>query len=99
MSRTEQALNPAPYGGLPGYKVGGTSKDAAIAIGNTEAIRLQILDMLPRTADEIASAIGRSILYIRPRLSELVADGRARKTQARRKNESGLSAAVYARAN
>lgn len=47
------------------------------------------------TADEIAAALGESILAIRPRCSELKAKGVIYATGTRRKNASGMSAAVW----
>lgn len=102
MSRiAESAFGDRPYPESPGFKVDGTSREAARAVAKgSEAVKLEILRLLrlqPRTADEMATAINRSVLYTRPRLAELASakDGRARKTKLRRKNESGLSASIY----
>ncbi len=43
-----------------------------------------------RTADEIAAGLRRSILSVRPRVSELHADGKIMPTDDRRRNESGI---------
>ena len=98
-------MNPLLYPELPGFKAGGTSAQAAFAVKeDAETLRERCLDMLQLrgdlTADEAADYIGRSVLSIRPRFSELHAAGRI--TQAmyngkpvRRKNNSGHSAQVW----
>lgn len=48
-----------------------------------------------KTHDEIAAALGRSILSVRPRCSELHAAGLIEQTPNRRRNDSGMSAAVW----
>lgn len=61
--------------------------------------RLMVLQELslkgPGTADEIALRLKAPILTIRPRLSELSAEGKIRDTGQRRLNASGKSAAVW----
>jgi len=47
------------------------------------------------TADEIAIKLGKSVLSIRPRVSELARDGLIRKTGERRANASGIRAIVW----
>ena len=47
------------------------------------------------TADEIAHKLNRSILSVRPRVSELRRQGEIRQSGARGKNESGLTASVW----
>lgn len=48
------------------------------------------------TADEIAAQLGESVLAVRPRTSELKRAGLIHATGARRRNASGMSAAVWA---
>lgn len=55
----------------------------------------QTLCQSPMTADEVAGRLGMSILSIRPRLSELVRQGRIEPTGKRRSNASGHSAAEW----
>ena len=51
----------------------------------------------PMVPDELADRIGRSVLYVRPRCSELRAMGLLRATgESRRNPTSGLSAVVLA---
>lgn len=86
------------YPNSAGYKRRGTSRDAARRIGNSNTTHEKILAILrekPRTADEVAEALGRTVLYVRPRLSEMVAKGLICETGERRKNESGLNAACW----
>ena len=80
---------------------GGTSQEAAKAIeasGDAAHLRTLVLATLkrcgPLTADEIASRLRESVLAIRPRCSELVNQGKVRKTDKRRPNRSGRSATV-----
>lgn len=47
-----------------------------------------------RTADEIAEELGVSVLALRPRATELVQLGLARRSGERRRNASGVSASV-----
>ena len=49
----------------------------------------------PRTPDEVAAELGKSVLAIRPRFSELLSYGRIEKTGVRRANSSGLLAKEY----
>ncbi|MDO8534233.1 MAG: hypothetical protein Q7S17_05770 [Xanthobacteraceae bacterium] len=99
MSRTFEGLSGGPYGGMPGFKTGGTSKAAADAIaGSVEELRRRVLAELPGTAEEIAGRLGLRRDQVAPRLSELTKGhlARAIKTKTRRRNsESGLTAAVY----
>lgn len=82
--------------GGPGYKAPGTSQEAAEKVSSTTAnARGQILKLLwqrpPLTADEIAQEMGWTVLYCRPRVSELNKMGAIKKV-GRRRNESGLNA-------
>jgi predicted ArsR family transcriptional regulator len=76
-----------------------TSKAAGLAVEDRAAtLREQAYGRLvcaPCTADEVAEELHESVLAIRPRLSELRAQGRIEPTGERRKNASGHSAAVW----
>ena len=96
MDNTEQLTY--PY--APGFKVGGTSEQAATRIApvapTLEKLVLAELGNGPGTPDEIAARIGKSILSVRPRISVLLRLGKIRATSERRKNTSGASANVDA---
>jgi len=86
--------------GGPGYKAEGTSKEAAERVaGTSEAARGKILSYLwttaPRTADEIAGHFGWSVLYTRPRVSELHKLKAIKKAGRRRNDCSGLNANTW----
>lgn len=89
----------ARYPQAPGFKRPGTSAQAAQQMqpqaGTLRAAVLAVLRQKPYTADEVATAIGKSILAVRPRLSELSASGRILETSERRRNASGKLAAVW----
>lgn len=77
-----------------------TSNDAYQAIASEAAtLRKACIDQLqqhgPMTADEIADRIGRGILAIRPRVSELRKKNHVIDTGERRTNLSGRTAAVW----
>lgn len=100
-SNAALTFNPkgAAYPHKPGYKREGTSRDAANEVA-TEAsvLRQACLDCImerERTSDEVAAALGRSVLAIRPRISELVATGKVTETTKRRRNVSGKWASVW----
>ncbi len=84
-----------------GWKQGGTSKDAALAIEpKAKTVRDRVLEMLTdhaMTPDECADAMGESILTVRPRCSELFRRGLLIDTGIRRKNSSGRPAIVWTR--
>ena len=91
-----------PYPSTPGFKTPGTSEDAARAMrGHSVELRRRTLDairgsgMFGLTADQVAFELGANILAIRPRVSELAADGEIIKTEERRANASGLKASVW----
>lgn len=102
-------MNPEPdlfaygyetYPDTPGYKARETSRLAAEAMKPTAPlVRDRILNLLTPalavTADEAADLLHLPILTVRPRFSELAADGKVRDTGRRRKNESGKSAIVW----
>lgn len=92
------------YPGSPGFKEGTTSRLAAGQVRDVDNVRCLVLQKIreaPRTADEVAAALGISILTVRPRVSELRAMKhvrprlRADGKQDRRKNESGAAAIVW----
>jgi hypothetical protein len=82
----------------PGAQGEETSFAAAEAVAPDAATLrqdcLRILKLGPATADEVAESLGRSVLSIRPRITELKTMGRIRSTKERRPNRSGKSAVV-----
>lgn len=87
------------YPEYPGYKIGGTSQEAADAIAPVaKTLRSTVLNFLRErypadfTADEIADGLGASILSIRPRVSELKRLRAIEQTEQRGRNASGMSA-------
>lgn len=87
------------YPETPGYKRGGTSKAAAGSMRQkSPTLRQQVLDVLfhqDLTADECAAEVGKSVLSIRPRLTELLALGKIAETDLLRFNSSGKKATVW----
>ncbi len=98
-AETQAAQTAHTYPSAPGYKRDGTSKDAAEEIEcKASVLRIKCLWSLkqyPQTADEIAKYWNKSVLAIRPRISELVARGKIEDSGLRRKNVSGKSAIVW----
>lgn len=97
MSRIAEAYAAGLYPESPGAKVDGPSREAARAI-NACDLQYRVLLKLrdgPATADEVADALGLSVLAIRPRFSELLAQGFIVDSGARRKNKSGRTATVW----
>jgi hypothetical protein len=91
---------PERYPRTPGHKTDGTSKEAAEKVaGSSEAARGKILSYLwttaPRTADEIAEHFGWSVLYTRPRVSELHKLKAIKKAGRRQNPSSRLSANTW----
>jgi hypothetical protein len=96
---------PEGYPQTPGWKEPTTSRDAADAIESmAETIRGEALRALKQsryygrvglTSDQVAKAIGRSILAVRPRITELKLMGLIIRTGERRLNDSGMLAAVW----
>lgn len=103
-SHPERPATLFDYPAQPGWRKNApeTSRIAAVQVaGEAEILRGQCLDVLVRTqdgltADEVAVALNRSVLSIRPRISELRAAGLVSDTGIRRRNVSGHSAAVWA---
>lgn len=95
----QQILDLNKYPNSPGWKKDGTSKDAARRIKKCSVtLREQVLEVLKHeelTSDEVATALGKSILSIRPRVTELFSRGLIEETGARRLNDSGAFAAVW----
>lgn len=87
------------YPDSPGFKVGGTSEDAAASVEDEAPIlRNRVLKVLaddPATADECAAQLGASVLSIRPRVTELKQQGRITDAGFRRRNLSGRKAIVW----
>lgn len=105
MSRIAEAAygdSPAPYPRSPGFKTGGTSQEAAVKFRtHAEGLRMAVLDVIEKapnglTADEVAAELKQTVLAVRPRVSELYNLGAIERVPAlRRKNASGMSAAVW----
>jgi hypothetical protein len=94
-------LPPQPYPASPGFKSGGTSQEAARAIErsaskvrDTALKEFQAAGAHGLTPDECAKLLGHSVLYIRPRCTELKKLGLIEALPERRKNESGMVATV-----
>lgn len=89
------------YPTSPGFKVVGPSAEAARAIADrAKTLRDRVLGAIKAepaglSADQVAGKLGESILSVRPRVSELCRAGEIRKTEARAKNASGMSATVW----
>ena len=89
------------YPDAPGYKVSGPSEDAATAIATIAAtLRDQVRQVIADspsgiTADDVAHRLNRSVLSVRPRVSESRRLGEFKQSGARGKNESGMSASVW----
>jgi hypothetical protein len=86
----------------PGFKSSGTSEEAARAMAErAKTLRDRVLGAIKAaepiglSADQVADKLGESILSVRPRVSELRRAGEIRKTEARAKNASGMSAVVW----
>lgn len=86
----------------PGDTGRDTSVEAAEAMRPTAALlRDRVLDRVRgagqdgMTADECATALGESVLAVRPRFSELAALGRIVDSEQRRANLSGRRAIVW----
>lgn len=87
------------YPDSPGYKEGGTSKDAASDVaGRAKYLQSRCLRALRGgnfTADELAAIIGEHVLSVRPRISELYKKGLVCKSGEKRPNQSGKKAIVW----
>jgi hypothetical protein len=94
------------YPQTPGYKVDGTSRAAADAMApQVTGLRAKAYAAFRSagaggwTADEVADLLGRSVLSIRPRISELLLFGLIMRNGRRRQNQSGLYADAYVATN
>lgn len=89
------------YPDSPGFKVPGTSQAAAERIApKALTLRNRVLEyingqLMGCTADEVAAAIGESILSVRPRVSELHRMGEIVATGERFCNQSGMTANAW----
>jgi hypothetical protein len=87
------------YPNSPGSKTGGASVEAAHAVAlHAKTLRNRVRDFLRDchpaafSADQIADALGETILSVRPRVSELKKMGVIEAVIERHKNRSGMSA-------
>jgi hypothetical protein len=90
------------YPDIPGFKGATTSRDAGRRISRhaptvRDAVLAEFRAAFPGGlgADEIAARLNQSILTVRPRCSELLAAGLIEQTPGRRRNASGMSAAIW----
>ena len=92
------------YPRSPGFHERTTSRDAALAVRSDAAtLREKVYAAILAagydglTADEAAKLLNRSVLSVRPRVTELSKEARPRivRTDKRRANDSGLSARVW----
>lgn len=105
MSRISETMNSGVYNGLPGFKDGGTSRDAALAISSRLNQRQrEVFDEICAagenglTADECAVRIEKDEKAVRPRFTELGPKHMnliEKVPGIRRRNESGLSAQAW----
>jgi hypothetical protein len=81
-----------------GHRGVDTSAAAAESVDGA-GLRAAVLDVLhrcgPQTADEAAGWLGRSVLSIRPRFTELLRFRQIHRTGERRANASGRMAHVF----
>lgn len=89
------------YPASPGWKTTETSRVAAEEITpRARTLREQVLDLIQYhdlTTDEVAAKLGKSVLAIRPRFSELSRMGLIHESGHTRKNASGVRAIVWHR--
>jgi hypothetical protein len=94
-------MSDTTYPDQPGHKTPGPSEDAARAIaGIAGTLRDQVREVIAMapagiTADDVAALLKRSILSVRPRVSELRRLGDIRQAEGRGKNQSGMSASRW----
>ena len=93
------AIDFTRYPESPGFKRRGTSERAAREMANkAPTLRdrcLEVLRNYAMTADEIALALGCSVLAIRPRITELYQMGSIEESDTLRMNDSGRMAMVW----
>lgn len=92
----------ACYPRAPGFKERTTSRDAARAAeSGAETLRAEAFAAIAAagerglTADECAADLGRGVLSVRPRVSELRNLGKIAPSGLRRRNESGAGAIAW----
>jgi hypothetical protein len=90
------------YPNQPGHRRTATSKAGADAVREKAPILrdqalayIKRMDMWGATADECAEFIEKSVLAIRPRVTELSRLGKIYDAGVTRKNKSGVSAIVW----
>ncbi len=90
------------YPSSPGWKEPTTSRDAANVIKRTASnLRELALNAIVAsgptglTPDEVALTLGRTVLAVRPRITELLKANKVERTGAWRRNSSGMNAAVF----
>lgn len=87
------------YPQAPGFKVSGTSQEAAEGIapraGNLCDLTLACLKRKPMTPEEVAAELGEPVHSIRPRFSQLFAQNLIVKTDDRRRAMGGRQAQVW----
>ena len=90
---------PSHYPDIPGFRDAQASREAARAITvRAGTLRRLVLSRYRAAypaglaADEVAKAMGASVLSIRPRVTELKRAGLLEQTPDRHRNDSGLSA-------
>ncbi len=94
-SAAQQLAGLALFAPLPIDTRRAAQEALAERVPRLRAAALEALRALPQTADEVAAAMGESILAVRPRLSELHVAGLIHDTGLRRANASGRSAIVW----
>ena len=71
----------------------------SVVLSKAERTRRKVLDLIalsrPMTADEVADRLDLSILYVRPRVSELVTRGDLVSSGQRGRNASGKQATKW----
>lgn len=101
MSDLFEFADGAWYPAAPGFKDRDTSRAAAESVaGTAPLLRGRCLDAISSapdglTADQVASAVGESVLSVRPRITELLKTKAIRDAGTRRPNASGRSAKVW----
>jgi len=93
-------MNAAIYPAVPGCKAPGTSAQAALAMkDDAKTLRGKCLELLKMrgdlTADEAAGMLDQSVLFVRPRFTEMLRLGWIFDSGVRRKNASGIRATVW----
>jgi hypothetical protein len=102
MGSMKDFFGDASYPHSPGYKEGTTSRDAAermsSSAGDLRSASLAVIagrGSYGATADEVAAVLKKTVLAIRPRITELSKSGAIRDSSTRRANVSGMTAKVW----